>query len=211
MSRGQPAGADHQHHTPRVLIGSSIPTEVCTDIAGGHPPQQTDRSARVRQREGRPSRLGDRHQGPGQLETSPPQMPARLLLPRNVRSSMDNTMSRPVKCLKGSQLIVNLSLLYLSRHPGFVRKSSSGGLPCGALGHRKISTREMRRVVVVVLVAEPCATHSQGNFLSVHGHSPIRQPRMGPAPRRPARPTGQSLAKHFRPVPSTPHTVAYRC
>ena len=98
-------------------------------------------------------------------------------------------MSRPVKCLKGSQLIVNLSLLYLSRHPGFVRKSSSGGLPCGALGHRKISTREMRRVVVVVLVAKPCATHSQGNFLSLHGHSPIRrqQPKLLPAPRRPTR------------------------
>ena len=30
--------------------------------------------------------------------------------------------------------------------------------------------------MVVVLVAEPCATHSQGSFLSVHGHSPIRPP-----------------------------------
>ena len=117
-----------------------------------------------------------------------PTLPADTLLldPRQGRRrssvNSDNTLSRPVKCLKGSQLIVNLSLLYLSRHPGFVRKSSSGGLPCGALGHRKISTREMRRVVVVVLVAEPFATHSQGNFLSVHGHSPIRPPQAAGSP-----------------------------
>ena len=62
-------------------------------------------------------------------------------------------------------------------------------------------------MVVVVLVAEPCATsHSQESFLSVHGNSPIRPPRGTPG-----RPTQwaarQSLARHFRPaVPSTPHT-----
>ena len=30
--------------------------------------------------------------------------------------------------------------------------------------------------MVVVLVTEPCATHSQGSFLSVHGQPPIRPP-----------------------------------
>ena len=42
--------------------------------------------------------------------------------------------------------------------------------------------------MVVVLVAEPCATHSHGSFLSVHGHSPIRPPlQQQRAPRRPTR------------------------
>ena len=43
--------------------------------------------------------------------------------------------------------------------------------------------------MVVVLVAEPCATHSQENFLSLHGHSPLRPPpqQQQRAPRRPTR------------------------
>ena len=87
------------------------------------------------------------------------------------QAERDNTISRTVECLRGSQLVVNASLLYPSRHPDCVRKSSPSGFPHGALGHGMISIRERRRDFVVVLVAEPCATHSQ-NFLSLHGHSP---------------------------------------
>ena len=54
------------------------------------------------------------------------------------------------------------SLLYHLRHPDFLRKSSSGGLPYGALGRELISIRERGRVEDVVTVAESGATHSQG-------------------------------------------------
>lgn len=63
--------------------------------------------------------------------------------------------------LRGSQLIWDCSLLYPLRHPDFLRKSCSGGLPYGALGRGGISIREKGRAVVVVLAAEPGATTSQ--------------------------------------------------
>ena len=112
--------------------------------------------------------------------------------------------------LRGSQLIVGSSLLYPSRHPDFVRKSCSGGLPYGALGREVISIGERGRIVVVVLVAEPGATHSQAEAFSLCMGT-HRNPRRGSSPadsvaRRDGRRRGP-----FRPVPSTPHKVAYRC
>ena len=67
--------------------------------------------------------------------------------------------------------------------------------------------------MVVVLVAEPCANTPKEIFSLCMGNSPIhrqlQQQLQPPAPRRPTRwpeAARQSLAKHFRPVPSTPHT-----
>lgn len=56
------------------------------------------------------------------------------------------------------------SLLYPLRHPDFLRKSCSGGLPYGVLGRELISIGERGRVEVIMLVAEPGATHSQLTF-----------------------------------------------
>ena len=55
------------------------------------------------------------------------------------------------------------SLLYLLRHPDFLRKSCSGGLPYGALVRGVISIREYERVVVVVHDAGFGATTSPIN------------------------------------------------
>ena len=101
------------------------------------------------------------------------------------------------------------SLLYPSRHPDFARKSSPGGLPYGALGRGMISFRERRRDPVVVLVAEPVATHSQETCLSLHGHSP--KPTAAVTAAAGSTPAdsvvGVDGRETFRPVPSTPHKV----
>lgn len=69
--------------------------------------------------------------------------------------------------LRGSQLIWDCSLLYPLRHPDFLRKSCSGGLPYGALGRGMVSIRENGRAVVVVLAAGSGATTSPINYSSL--------------------------------------------
>lgn len=100
-------------------------------------------------------------------------------------------MSRSMQGLRGSQLIWDCSLLYPLRHPDFLRKSCSGGLPYGALGRGMISIRERGRAVVVVLAAEPGATTSQmtfslckGTLLRTGSDEPAPPP-AGPVARRP--------------------------
>ena len=59
---------------------------------------------------------------------------------------------------------LDCSLLYPLRHPDFLRKSCSGGLPYGVLGRELISIGERGRVLVIIMIAEPGATHSQQCF-----------------------------------------------
>ena len=86
---------------------------------------------------------------------------------------------------KGIAAYLDYSLLYPLRHPDFLRKSCSGGLPYGALGREGISSRERGRVVGVIRVAEPGATHSQVSFSLFPWALSERLPKQ-PA-RRPAR------------------------
>ena len=74
--------------------------------------------------------------------------------------------------LRGSQLNKDCSLLCPLRHPDFLRKSFSGGLPYGALGRGGISTREIKSAFVIILTAEPGVTTLKKLFLSLHGHYP---------------------------------------
>ena len=77
------------------------------------------------------------------------------------------------------------SLLYPLRHPDFLRKSCSGGLPYGALGRGVISIREKGRVVVVVITAEPGATTSQETFSHCMGtFQRTKLPPTGPVAQR---------------------------
>lgn len=88
---------------------------------------------------------------------------------------------------------MDCSLLYPLRHPDFLRKSYSGGLPYGALGRELISIRERGRVSVIICFAEPGVTHSQAvAFSPFHGRSPkprasSRLPPAGPVARRDGR------------------------
>ena len=80
---------------------------------------------------------------------------------------------------------LDCSLLYPLRHPDFLRKSCSGGLPYGALGRGVISIREKGRVVVVVITAEPGATTSQETFSLCMGTlQRTKLPPTGPVARR---------------------------
>ena len=109
---------------------------------------------------------------------------------------------------KGIAAYLDYSLLYPLRHPDFLRKSCSGGLPYGALGREGISSRERGRVVGVIRVAEPGATHSQVSFSlfpwALSERLQAACPPAGPVARRDGR-------KWSRPVPSTPHNSTYRC
>ena len=101
------------------------------------------------------------------------------------------------------------SLLYHLRHPDFLRKSSSGGLPYGALGRELISIRERGRVEDVVTVAESGATHSQGLLSLLAWALSEASPRGGRPP--PPDPAGGGAVDLVGPVPSAPHKIAYRC
>ena len=89
---------------------------------------------------------------------------------------------------------MDCSLLYPLRHPDFLRKSYSGGLPYGALGREWISIRERGRVSVIIVVAEPGATHSQAEAFSLFMGAlrntetkSLRLPPAGPVARRDGR------------------------
>lgn len=92
---------------------------------------------------------------------------------------------------------MDCSLLYPLRHPDFLRKSYSGGLPYGALGRELISIRERGRVSVIIVLAEPGATHSQAEAFSLFmgalrnpggpANRPTRLPPAGPVARRDGR------------------------
>lgn len=120
--------------------------------------------------------------------------------------------------LNGSQLIWIASLLYHSRHPDCLRKSSSGGLPYGALGLRKISTGERgTRRGHFHRAPGSGATHSQRFLRSLLSlaWALSKQPVTPEGETAPTRRPGGEWGGHiitkeqfFLPVPSTPHNCA---
>ena len=97
---------------------------------------------------------------------------------------------------------MDCALLCHLRHPGFQRKSYSGGLPCGALGRCVIADRERGRGPFG-LPAGPAKSSEEGLSLVDCGRVPRDRLESPPkTPERGSRAGRKSSGPHF---PSTPH------